>query len=403
MKSLFKYLFVSLIMLFSFTGCSLKEVANSINQSIVKDVAKVIKDRTPINNDQGVTITYNPAHPKQSTHEDQEYVVEVTVRKGDQVSKTSFTERVPHDPTLKQQYIDNSNQQIAQSIANNINARGATHKDVTITYEPNQPKTATSKDQTYDVEVTVTKAGQSAKYHFVETVLCDPKLRDEEDLQYIKEIASKISSRNNDQIDGVTFRYDPAKPKEATKDTQTYDVKVTISKGTQSLTTSFKETVSFNKSLRFNHTISEEKHNLEAILKNQQISLEQREKFKQYIQNMIVVVLEERELKTQERKEMISKLMSMRDMLIEQREQEIKKVLEANKVVIDTLREDLKQRDIALDKREDLNLQIAKLIEQILNDRSKSVEQRNSDIKKLLQLRDALVEQRSLMMSQSNK
>lgn len=403
MKSLFTYLFVSLIMLFSFTGCSLKEVTNSIHKSTVNDVAKLIKDRTPLKDTQGTIVTYSPAKPKQATHEDQEYTVEVTVTKGGQTSTTTFVEKVPHNPILKQKFIENTNKNIAKDIACKITTRGITHNAVEITYSPSKPKVATSKDQIYDVIVSVTKNGQTSTHRFVETVLCDPRLRDAEDLKHINYLASKIESRNNEENDGVSFTYNPAHPKEATHETQTYDVQVTITKGTQSVTTTFRETISFNKELRLKHKIQNMHQELKSAIQAQKVSLEEREEYKKYIQNMIVVVLEERILNVQARKELISSLMSMRDLLVEQREEEIKQILKANQKVIETLNEELKQRDIALDRREDLNLQIAKLIEQILADRSKSVEQRNQDIQKLLQLRDALIEQRKLMMTQSNK
>jgi len=112
-----------------------------------------------------------------------------------------------------------------------------------ITYAPAEKKAATSLEQEYFVSVRVEKRDQNATTQFVEIVPFNQSLRDSDDSNIVISLLNGITSRDISELDlaGATVEF--SRKRLPSSSDQEYSVTVTVSKGSQSGSISFNETI----------------------------------------------------------------------------------------------------------------------------------------------------------------
>ncbi|MEA3497996.1 MAG: PKD domain-containing protein [Campylobacterota bacterium] len=139
------------------------------------------------------------------------------------------------------------NNKIINDILSTMNGRNLPDElnGATVVFNPAVAKDATVEIQTYDVTITVTKGEQSDTKTFTETVSADAVLvEQQENKQIVDNILNTISNRTlPTDLQGTNVAFNPSIAKIAIETEQTYDVTITVTKGDQSNTKTFTETV----------------------------------------------------------------------------------------------------------------------------------------------------------------
>ena len=201
-----------------------------------------------------------------STTETQTYDLNATVRKGNTQETIMLTEIIPFSQNLRDLA------EIA-AIKNGLTARNfmytqqwATGSNYTLLFSE-VLRSATTEAQTYPVTVTITKGTFTDTKTFTESVPYSQLLRDMAEVAYIKNnLTSRAFSYTQQWATGLDYSLNFSELlKDATTETQTYPVTVTITKGAASDSVAYSEVVPFSQDLRDSVEVLAIKTNLEAM------------------------------------------------------------------------------------------------------------------------------------------
>jgi len=210
-------------------------------------------------------VTFSDAMRAVST-ETQTYDVNATVRKGNVQETVMFTEVIPYSQNLR----DLAEVAAIKSSLTDRNflytQQWATGSNYALSFSE-VPRSATTETQTYPITVTIAKGTVTDTKTFTESVPFSQLLRDMAEVAYIKNnLTSRAFSYTQQWATGADYMLNFSELlKDATTETQTYPVTVTITKGTVSDSVAYSEVVPFSQDLRDSVEVSAIKTNLEAM------------------------------------------------------------------------------------------------------------------------------------------